>query len=75
MLEEGFDVTAFERKDYVGGLWHFTDDTNTTSTSECQSPRRPRTYQSFNTSLQPRHGTAAAKWSVEQPPTKKNGRT
>lgn len=26
-----------KKKDYVSGLWHFTDDTNTTSASECRS--------------------------------------
>jgi heterodisulfide reductase subunit A-like polyferredoxin len=24
--EEGFDVTTFERNEYVGGLWHITSD-------------------------------------------------
>ncbi|KAJ6438033.1 ABC transporter [Purpureocillium lavendulum] len=26
LLERGFEVTAFERNSYVGGLWHFTSD-------------------------------------------------
>ncbi|KAK4541769.1 hypothetical protein LTR36_007478 [Oleoguttula mirabilis] len=30
-LEEGFDVTTFERNAYVGGLWHHTKDTTQTS--------------------------------------------
>jgi len=25
-VEEGFDVTTFERNEYVGGLWHITSD-------------------------------------------------
>ncbi|KAM0271311.1 hypothetical protein ACHAPA_002918 [Fusarium lateritium] len=25
LTEEGFDVTGFDRNDYVGGLWHYTD--------------------------------------------------
>lgn len=29
--EEGFDVTTFERNDYVGGLWHHTEDPAQTS--------------------------------------------
>ncbi|KAI5458602.1 flavin monooxygenase-like protein [Mariannaea sp. PMI_226] len=31
LLEEGFDVTGFERSSYVGGLWHFTPDEDTLS--------------------------------------------
>jgi hypothetical protein len=34
LLEEGFDATAFERNDYVGGLWHFTEDTGITSVTK-----------------------------------------
>jgi dimethylaniline monooxygenase (N-oxide forming) len=33
-LEQGFDVTTYERNDYVGGLWHATDDLNQTSVLE-----------------------------------------
>lgn len=29
LVEEGFDVTGFERNAYVGGLWHYTDDDRT----------------------------------------------
>ncbi len=29
MVEEGFDVTAFERNDYIGGLWNFTEEDKT----------------------------------------------
>ncbi|KAF4448423.1 hypothetical protein F53441_8146 [Fusarium austroafricanum] len=28
--EEGFEVTTFERNEYVGGLWHITSDTTQT---------------------------------------------
>ncbi|KAF7558843.1 hypothetical protein G7046_g5305 [Stylonectria norvegica] len=35
LLEEGFDVTGFERSAYVGGLWHFTEDEETLSVLEC----------------------------------------
>jgi dimethylaniline monooxygenase (N-oxide forming) len=31
LLEEGFDATAFEKNEYVGGLWRFTEDENVTS--------------------------------------------
>ena len=31
LVEEGFDVTGFERNPYVGGLWHYTDDKDTLS--------------------------------------------
>lgn len=34
LREEGFDAVAFDRHDYVGGLWRFTDDENTTSVTE-----------------------------------------
>ncbi|KND92990.1 Dimethylaniline monooxygenase [N-oxide-forming] 3 [Tolypocladium ophioglossoides CBS 100239] len=34
LLEEGFDVTGFERSGYFGGLWHFTEDENTLSVLE-----------------------------------------
>lgn len=29
LTEEGFDVTGFDRNDYVGGLWHYTDEDKT----------------------------------------------
>ncbi|RKL20363.1 hypothetical protein BFJ68_g3069 [Fusarium oxysporum] len=29
MLEVGFDVTGFERSEYVGGLWHYTEQDKT----------------------------------------------
>lgn len=35
LLEEGFDVTGFEKSGYVGGLWHFTEDEETLSVLEC----------------------------------------
>lgn len=25
LLEEGFDVTGFDRNEYLGGLWHYDD--------------------------------------------------
>ncbi|KAM5384325.1 hypothetical protein ACJZ2D_001630 [Fusarium nematophilum] len=34
LLEEGFQVTGFERNGYVGGLWHFTEDERTLSVLE-----------------------------------------
>jgi cation diffusion facilitator CzcD-associated flavoprotein CzcO len=36
LLEEGFQVTGFEKSSYVGGLWHFTDDPETLSVLECK---------------------------------------
>jgi dimethylaniline monooxygenase (N-oxide forming) len=35
LLEEGFQVTGFERSPYVGGLWHYTDDPETLSVLQC----------------------------------------
>jgi hypothetical protein len=29
LLEEGFEVTGFERNSYVGGLWQYTEDGKT----------------------------------------------
>ncbi|KAH7227499.1 hypothetical protein BKA60DRAFT_628714 [Fusarium oxysporum] len=29
MLEVGFDVTGFELSEYVGGLWHYTEQDKT----------------------------------------------
>ncbi|KAM0323264.1 hypothetical protein ACHAQA_008855 [Verticillium albo-atrum] len=29
LVEEGFEVTGFERNTYVGGLWHYTDEDQT----------------------------------------------
>ncbi|TPX08124.1 uncharacterized protein E0L32_010191 [Thyridium curvatum] len=29
LLEEGFDVTGFDREPFVGGLWHYTEDDRT----------------------------------------------
>ncbi|KAH7157356.1 flavin monooxygenase-like protein [Dactylonectria estremocensis] len=29
LVEEGFNVTGFDRNDYVGGLWHYTDEDKT----------------------------------------------
>jgi dimethylaniline monooxygenase (N-oxide forming) len=34
LVEEGFNVTGFERSGYVGGLWHYTDDETTLSVLE-----------------------------------------
>ncbi|RDW81857.1 hypothetical protein BP6252_02969 [Coleophoma cylindrospora] len=34
LLEEGFDAVTFEKNDYVGGLWHFTEDEEITSGTE-----------------------------------------
>lgn len=31
LLEQGLDVTAFERNDYVGGNWHASQDPDQTS--------------------------------------------
>lgn len=36
MLEEGFDVTGFEKSAYYGGLWHFTEDEDALSILECE---------------------------------------
>lgn len=36
-LEEGFDATAFDKNDYVGGLWHFTENADITSATESLS--------------------------------------
>lgn len=36
LLEEGFNVTGFDRNGYVGGLWHFTEDEDTLSVLECK---------------------------------------
>lgn len=35
-LELGFDVIGFERHDYIGGLWQWTDDPNQTSVLKCK---------------------------------------
>ncbi len=32
LRDEGFDVTVFEKRDSVGGVWSFSDDPETTST-------------------------------------------
>lgn len=29
LVEEGFDVVGFERNDYIGGLWRYTEDAKT----------------------------------------------
>ena len=29
LIEEGFDVTGFDRNDYPGGLWKYTEDEKT----------------------------------------------
>lgn len=31
LVEEGFEVTGFERSPYVGGLWHYTTEKDTLS--------------------------------------------
>jgi hypothetical protein len=31
LLEQGFDVTGFEKNDYVGGLWQYNEDPNQTT--------------------------------------------
>ncbi len=45
LRDEGFNVTVFERRDSVGGVWSFSDDPETTSTlpgeiSASQNTRR-----------------------------------
>ncbi len=35
-LEEGFDAVAFEKNDYIGGIWQFTNDKETTSGTESE---------------------------------------
>ncbi|SPN99128.1 related to flavin depend monooxygenase that catalyses the oxidation of rubrofusarin to 9-hydroxyrubrofusarin [Cephalotrichum gorgonifer] len=45
LSEEGFRVTGFESKPYIGGLWHFTEGSET-SVLQCRSSpsfRPPRT--------------------------------
>ena len=39
LREEGFDVTVYEKRDEVGGVWAYSDDVNTTSTLPCKSIR------------------------------------
>ncbi|OAQ98354.1 hypothetical protein LLEC1_04968 [Akanthomyces lecanii] len=34
LIEEGFEVTGFDRSPYYGGLWHFTEDKQTLSILE-----------------------------------------
>lgn len=29
LMEEGFDVTGFDKNEYVGGLWHYTEENKT----------------------------------------------
>ena len=48
LLEEGFNVTGFERNGYVGGLWHFTEDEDSLSVLECGFTR-------FPSSISPQH--------------------
>ncbi len=36
LIEEGFDVTGFDKSAYYGGLWHFTEDKETLSILECK---------------------------------------
>lgn len=33
LTEEGFNVTGFEQRSEVGGIWSFTEDTGITSTT------------------------------------------
>jgi hypothetical protein len=39
LREEGFDVTVYEKRNEVGGVWAYSDDENTTSTLPCKSIR------------------------------------
>lgn len=36
LAEEGFAVTGFDRNEFVGGLWHYTDD-DRTSALKCKN--------------------------------------
>lgn len=36
LIEEGFEVTGFDKSTYYGGLWHFTEDKQTLSVLECK---------------------------------------
>lgn len=40
LLEAGFDATGFDRNDYLGGLWKYRDD-DQTSVLECKSCHEP----------------------------------
>jgi NADPH-dependent glutamate synthase beta subunit-like oxidoreductase len=37
LREEGFTVTAFERRDIVGGVWAYSDNPEITSTLPCET--------------------------------------
>lgn len=43
MLEVGFDVTGFERSEYVGGLWHYTEQDKTSVLPSKHTTRSRRT--------------------------------
>lgn len=38
LREDGFKVTAFERRKQVGGLWAYTKDSSMTSALPCELP-------------------------------------
>jgi dimethylaniline monooxygenase (N-oxide forming) len=40
LREDGYKVTGFERRERVGGLWAYTDNTSMTSALKSQSSRR-----------------------------------
>ncbi|KAJ3474083.1 hypothetical protein NLG97_g10001 [Lecanicillium saksenae] len=41
LIEEGFDVTGFDKSSYYGGLWHFTEDKDTLSILESTQTNIP----------------------------------
>ncbi|ATY59071.1 dimethylaniline monooxygenase 2 [Cordyceps militaris] len=41
LIEEGFDVTGFDKSAYYGGLWHFTEDKQTLSILESTQANIP----------------------------------
>ncbi len=38
LVEEGFDVTGFDSNSYIGGVWHYTEE-NQTSVLKCKVHR------------------------------------
>lgn len=64
LLEEGFAVTGFEKHDSIGGLWRFTDASQT-STLECE-PRGTESISRELIRIKPPLQTYLKKESVER---------
>lgn len=60
LREDGFKVTAFERRKQVGGLWAYTKDPSMTSALPCEWAVMNEMYNSSREAVQPQELSLAS---------------